>query len=45
MGANWPTTDMPPTPKYCPTDTSKKNMGIPQMSMEKKYGIKKAPEM
>ena len=36
IGASWPTTDIPPTPRYCPTDTSRKNMGMPQIAIEKK---------
>ena len=43
IGASCPTTDMPPTPRYWPTDTSRKNRGTPHTSMEKKYGIRKAP--
>ena len=36
MGASWPTTDIPPTPRYCPMETSRKKRGMPQMAMEKK---------
>ena len=37
-------TDIPPTPRYCPTDTSRKNSGIPHTNIEKKYGIRNAPK-
>ena len=33
----------PPVPKYCPIDTSRRYIGIPQHITVSRYGIRKAP--
>jgi hypothetical protein len=37
--------EIPPVAKYCPTAISRKTIGIPAVTRQRKYGMKKAPEI
>ena len=36
MGQSWPMTFMPPTPRYWPSETSRKKSGMPHVSRARK---------
>jgi len=44
IGHSFPTSVIPPEPKYCPMATSWKNIGMPQNNMAMKYVTKNAPD-
>lgn len=45
MGHNCATRVMPPDPRYWPTATSWKKMGMPQNTIAMKYTNRNAPEV